>query len=263
MAPALYLQIKQHILDGIRERHYQGGRPDPDRGRPVRAVAVSRMTVNKALRNWWRRAGWVHRRSGSFVADRRTESPLLAIRNIADEIAERGSEYSARVIRLQRPGRRRESGGASGPAGWAPIFHSLIVHQADGEPLQLEERFVDAERLPGYGEQDFTQQTPNSYLMDVCPSEMEHVVEAVLPSAGKGGLLQIRVDSPCLLLLHRRTWSGASGLPRQFALPGSRYKLSSKTQLTVNVYTTRFCKAHDILVVFLCLNSKFDAVIGM
>ncbi|MCR6550927.1 histidine utilization repressor, partial [Aeromonas sp. CPF2-S1] len=25
MAPALYLQIKQHILDGIRERHYQAG----------------------------------------------------------------------------------------------------------------------------------------------------------------------------------------------------------------------------------------------
>ena len=41
--------------------------------------------------------GWLVRTagSGSFVADRRTESPLLAIRNIADEIAERGSEYSA------------------------------------------------------------------------------------------------------------------------------------------------------------------------
>ncbi|MGL5973573.1 MAG: histidine utilization repressor, partial [Aeromonas sobria] len=25
MAPALYLQIKQHILDRIRERHYQAG----------------------------------------------------------------------------------------------------------------------------------------------------------------------------------------------------------------------------------------------
>ena len=188
VAPALYLQIKQHILDGIRERHYQAG--DRIRPRPPCASSLpSRMTVNKALRELVAE-GWLQRTagSGSFVADRRTESPLLAIRNIADEIAERGSEYSARVIRLQRQAADEKVAVRLGLRVGAPTF-SLIVHQADGEPLQLEERFVDAERLPGYGEQDFTQQTPNSYLMEICPSEMEHVV-AVLPSAGEAGLLQ-------------------------------------------------------------------------
>lgn len=103
MAPALYLQIKQHILDGIRERHYQAGDRIPTEAALCEQFAVSRMTVNKALRELVAE-GWLVRTagSGSFVADRRTESPLLAIRNIADEIAERGSEYSARVIRLQR-----------------------------------------------------------------------------------------------------------------------------------------------------------------
>ncbi len=56
-------------------------------------------------------------------------------------------------------------------------------------------------------------------------------MEAVLPSAGEAGLLQIRVDSPCLLL-HRRTWSeGHLVSYARLLSPGSRYKLSSKTQL--------------------------------
>lgn len=233
VAPALYLQIKQHILDGIRERHYQAGDRIPTEAALCEQFTVSRMTVNRALRELVAE-GWLVRTagSGSFVADRRTESPLLAIRNIADEIAERGGEYSARVIRLQRLAADEKVAVQLGLRVGAPIFHSLIVHQADGEPLQLEERFVDAGRLPGYGEQDFTQQTPNRYLMDVCPlSEMEHVVEAVLPSAGEAGLLQIRVDSPCLLL-HRRTWSeGHLVSYARLLSPGSRYKLSSKAQM--------------------------------
>ena len=69
--------------------------------------------------------------------------------------------------------------------------------------------------------------------MEICPlSEMEHVVEAVLPSAGEAGLLQVRVDTPCLLL-HRRTWSdGCLVSYARLLSPGSRYKLSSKTRLT-------------------------------
>ncbi|MCS3461591.1 histidine utilization repressor [Aeromonas sp. BIGb0445] len=234
MAPALYLQIKQHVLDGIRSRHYEAGDRIPTEAALCEQFAVSRMTVNKALRELVAE-GWLNRTagSGSFVADRRTESTLLAIRNIADEIAEQGAEYSARVIRLERQAADEKVAVQLGLRVGAPIFHSLIVHQADGEPLQLEERFVDARQLPGYGEQDFTRQTPNRYLMEACPlSEMEHVVEAVLPSAGEAGLLQIRVDIPCLLL-HRRTWSeGALVSYARLLSPGSRYKLRSQTRMS-------------------------------
>ncbi|WP_042013034.1 histidine utilization repressor [Aeromonas fluvialis] len=232
MVPALYLQIKQHILDGIRERHYQAGGRIPTEAALCERFGVSRMTVNKALRELTAE-GWLVRTagSGSFVADRRAESPLLEIRNIADEIAERGACYSARVIRLEQQRADEKVAVQLGLRVGAPIFHSLIVHQSDNEPLQLEERFVDAERLPGYGEQDFTTLTPNAYLMQVCPlSEMEHLVEAVLPSAGEAALLQVRVDTPCLLL-HRRTWS-EGGLVSYARLlsPGDRYRLRSQTR---------------------------------
>ena len=50
VAPALYLQIKQHILDGIRERHYQAGDRIPTEAALCEQFTVSRMTVNRALR---------------------------------------------------------------------------------------------------------------------------------------------------------------------------------------------------------------------
>lgn len=234
MTAPRYRQIRQFVLDAIGRGELNPGDRIPTEVALCDRFAVSRMTVNKALRELTAE-GWLVRTagSGSFVADRRAESPLLEIRNIADEIAERGARYSARVIRLEQQRADEKVAVQLGLRVGAPIFHSLIVHQSDDEPLQLEERFVDAERLPGYGEQDFTILTPNAYLMQVCPlSEMEHLVEAVLPSAGEAALLQVRVDTPCLLL-HRRTWS-EGGLVSYARLlsPGDRYRLRSQTRFT-------------------------------
>ncbi|MFR9720331.1 histidine utilization repressor [Aeromonas diversa] len=232
MTTPRYRQIRQFVLDAIGCGELNPGDRIPTEAAMCERFGVSRMTVNKALRELTAE-GWLVRTagSGSFVADRRAESPLLEIRNIADEIAERGARYSARVIRLEQQRADDKVAVQLGLRVGAPIFHSLIVHQSDNEPLQLEERFVDAERLPGYGEQDFTALTPNAYLMQVCPlSEMEHLVEAVLPSAGEAALLQVRVDTPCLLL-HRRTWS-EGGLVSYARLlsPGDRYRLRSQTR---------------------------------
>ncbi|ENY71774.1 histidine utilization repressor [Aeromonas diversa CDC 2478-85] len=232
MTAPRYRQIRQFVLDAIGCGELNPGDRIPTEAALCERFGVSRMTVNKALRELTAE-GWLVRTagSGSFVADRRAESPLLEIRNIADEIAERGARYSARVIRLEQQRADDKVAVQLGLRVGAPIFHSLIVHQSDNEPLQLEERFVDAERLPGYGEQDFTALTPNAYLMQVCPlSEMEHLVEAVLPSAGEAALLQVRVDTPCLLL-HRRTWS-EGGLVSYARLlsPGDRYRLRSQTR---------------------------------
>lgn len=233
MSAPRYQQIKQHVLDTIGQGQWRAGDRLPTEAVLCEQFAVSRMTVNKALRELTAE-GWLVRSAGAgtFVADRRTESPLLAIRNIADEIAERGSRYGARVIRMQRLPADELVAVQLGLRVGAPIFHSLIVHQADEEPLQLEERFVDAERLPEYGEQDFSQETPHTYLMRECPlSEMEHVVEAVLPSASEAALLQVRGDTPCLLL-HRRTWSdGRLVSYARLLSPGGRYKLRSQTRI--------------------------------
>ena len=80
---------------------------------------------------------------------------------------------------------------------------------------------------------DFTETTPNEYLMQHAPlSEVEHTLEAVLPDARMQKLLEIGPDEPCLQL-HRRTWSRGLVASRAWLThPGSRYRISARFNYT-------------------------------
>jgi GntR family histidine utilization transcriptional repressor len=76
---------------------------------------------------------------------------------------------------------------------------------------------------------DFAAVTPNQYLMEAAPlSEVEHVVEAVLPEADVRELLEIRAGEPCLRL-HRRTWSrGRVASSATLTYPGTAHRFSTR-----------------------------------
>ena len=88
------------------------------------------------------------------------------------------------------------------------IFKSTLIHLEDQQPIQLEQRIVNATLVPNYGQQDFTQLTPFAYLNKVAPiTEGEHLVEAVIPNAIEAQQLAINSTQACLQI-KRRTWSG-------------------------------------------------------
>ncbi|WP_438895141.1 GntR family transcriptional regulator, partial [Bacillus cereus group sp. BC329] len=63
---------------------------------------VSRMTVNKAIRDLVNEGRLQRRpRLGTFVCDpgEKSESPLLDIRIIAEEVSDRGRQYSSKVLK--------------------------------------------------------------------------------------------------------------------------------------------------------------------
>lgn len=131
---------------------------------------VSRMTVNRALRELT--ADQILTRvqgSGTFVAQQKYQATLVAIRNIAEEVAARGHRHRAELHKLERV---RATEGMAAPFGvpaGRTLFHSLIVHFENDAPIQVEDRWVSAELAPDYMEQDFTQTTPNAYLMRAAP----------------------------------------------------------------------------------------------
>ncbi|MBR7249999.1 UTRA domain-containing protein, partial [Klebsiella variicola] len=49
------------------------------------------------------------------------------------------------------------------------IFHSVMVHYEKDIPVQVEDRCVNAERIPDYLRQAYTQTTPHAYLSLVAP----------------------------------------------------------------------------------------------
>lgn len=228
-ASPLYAGVKQVILDRIHSGEWPPKYRVPSENELVLELGVSKMTANRALRELASEGELVRIQGvGSFVAERKGASTLFEVRNIADEIAERGHVHEATVVVLAQITAPPEIADALELGLGAPVFHSLVVHSENGVPVQIEDRHVHPDAAPDYLSQDFMAITPNAYLSAVAPlTGSEHVVEAALPQAWECKLLTIQKTEPCLTI-RRRTWSahGIVSIAR-LIYPGSRYRLES------------------------------------
>lgn len=225
----LYESVKQLILEKIHSGAWPPKKRVPSENELVSELGVSKMTANRALRELANEGELVRIQGvGSFVADRKGSSALFEVRNIADEIAERGQVHKAAVIVLAAESASPEIADNLGLEIGAQIFHSLIIHYENDVPVQLEDRFVNPAAAPDYLEQDFSAITPNAYLTEAAPlSGSEHIVEAVMPHAWECKLLMMLRTEPCLAI-RRRTWSGTQIVSAARLLyPGNRYRLQN------------------------------------
>ena len=164
---------------------------------------------------------------GTFVGDLKAAAHPLQIRNIAQEIRDRGRHHRAVPVTLERIAPTDTVRARLGIKGRAlQVFHSLIVHFENDVALQVEDRYVNPLAAPNYLNTDFTTVTPYEYLMEVAPLQrVEHVVRAVQPVTHVRALLKLQPREPTLLI-ERLTWSRA--VPVSFALlyhPGGRFEL--------------------------------------
>lgn len=224
-----YKVIEEFLLERIHNGSFSVNHQIPPEEQLARDFSVSRMTANKAINNLVHK-GYLVRQAGlgTFVTDRKAESSLHEVMNIATEVRGRGHVYSNRVVRCEAVAADDEVALRLGLRLGAEVFHSVLVHLQDDLPIQLEDRFVTPRWAPDYLQSDFSQTTPNEVLVRSCPiSDIEHVVEAVLVEPATAELLQIDPAMPCLSVI-RRTWS-ADHLVSYARLihPGERYKLRS------------------------------------
>lgn len=234
---ALYQQVKLHILQRIQSGEWPAGTRVPSENRLVEQLGISRMTINRALRELTDE-GHLDRLHGvgTFVRERRPVMAFLEVRSIGVEIAEWGGVHSSDVHLVREEKADEVTAAAMGLAAGQPVFHSVIVHKDRERPVQLSDRFVNPAIAPDYLDQDFTRITPNAYLTRVAPiQETEHVVEAILPDPRAQKLLRIPSTEPCLLL-NRRTWSFGQVATKSLLLyPGSRYRIGGRFKPPVRV----------------------------
>lgn len=222
------------IMRALREEIALGRLPPgarlPSEHELVRRFRVSRMTAHRALREL-AAEGLVTRAvgSGSFVAERPLDLSVLAIPDVAAEIATSGRTHRAEPLRLERASAPDPVAAALGLAPGAVAFHSLLLHRADDVPLQLEDRWVNPAYAPAYLEQDFTARTPNAYLTAIGRVvEVEQAIEAVAATAQEAKLLEIAPGEPCLAL-HRRTFANGLWATTVRVLgPGRRWRLTAR-----------------------------------
>ncbi|NDO75834.1 MULTISPECIES: histidine utilization repressor [Shewanella] len=227
MSTAKFARIKQYISDRIESGEWVEHSRVPSENQLAELFECSRMTARRALTELVDN-GVLERSQGlgTFVAEFKSQSSMLSIRNIADEIKARGHGYSVQVLELTAIEALAPIAIALGLETGSRVFYSVLVHCEEGLPLQLEERFVNPQLIPDYLQQDFNLQTPHEYLSQVAPlTEARHTIEAIVANEQIRARLTIPASEPCLQIL-RRTWSrqGMVSFARLIH-PGSRFRL--------------------------------------
>ena len=231
IAPSpLYQQVKNHILGRIQTGEWTPDMKIDSENSLVETMGVSRMTVNRALRELTAEGKLVRLQGvGTFVARQKPQAELLEIRSIDREIKERGGKHSCDIHLLQQEKATPEVSSEMNLETDAPVYHAIMVHRDNDIPIQLADRYINPVVAPNFLKQDFTQITPCDYLMGISPAmEVEHVIEAMMPDKWSRDLLEISRTEPCLIL-HRRTWiNNKVATKNRFIYPGSRHKIGSR-----------------------------------
>ncbi len=228
-----YERVKVFIKAQVNQGIWRPGAAVPSESALQQQFGISRMTVNRALRELVVE-GLVTRTqgSGTVVAQLHRISSTLALRDIHDEVLARGHVHSTRLQHIAAVRASAALAEVFRLRRGARLFHSVLVHCEDGLPIQYEDRHVNPAAAPDYLGVDFALTTPTRYLLEHAPlTEASYSIEASLPSVQEASCLAIAPSVPCLVMI-RRTVSGphVASLAR-LVYPGLRYSFNGKFQL--------------------------------
>lgn len=227
-----YEQVKAFVRGRIASGAWKPGDPVPSEAALMQQFGVSRMTVNRGLREL-AAEGLVTRvqGSGTRVAQLHRISSRLSIRDIHEEVAERGHVHTTRVLLVAREKASAAMALSLGIRTGGAVFHSQLVHLENGVAIQYEDRYVNPAAAPDYLTTDFTRVSPTLHLLQHAPlTEASYSIEACLPTAEEAKQLGIKRSEPCLAMM-RRTVSGAHvASVARLVYPGSRYSFAGQFQ---------------------------------
>lgn len=222
-----YRAIKEYVKRQITASVWRPGMMIPSESELVREFGVARMTVHRALTELTHE-GLLGREQGrgTFVAELSPVSSFLRVRDIHEEILERGHRHRLVMHLLRAERASADVATRLAVPARSRVFHAMVVHHENDVPVQVEHRWVNPAVAPHFLSIDLEAETPGHYLTRVAPlTEAEHIIEARMPDEAVRRLLSLKRHEPCLVV-HRRTWVkrrvAAYGL---LAHPGSVYRL--------------------------------------
>lgn len=229
MSAPKFSVIKEFICQKIESGQWPQDSKVPSENELAEQFSVSRMTARRALQELTEQGVLVRSQgAGTFVATFKSQSSLLEIKNIADEIQGRGHQHLAKQLCLNVEPTTEQLAILLGIKSDDTVYYSEVLHLENDEPIQLEQRYVNAKLVPSYLEQDFNRITPHEFLSSEAPlTEATHEIEAILAEPNVCQLLNIEHSLPCLQV-KRRTWS-TQGVVSAAILtsPGNKYRLGS------------------------------------
>lgn len=263
-----YQRIKNAILDNIHSGKWQAGNAISTEMALAEEFGVSRMTVNRALKELSEERVLERRQgSGTFVAQQQFNHTFVEVRNIAQDLKSANRDYQAQVVSkrsitasmLDGELRRKfdidvsdanaldanaldinivDAKASTMPLATdngedsdeAPILYEVkIIHFADGQPMQFEERWVDAVKVPEFIEQDFSVVNTSDYLIAKSPLERgSYTIRALAASEEVAQALQISLHAPTLVLCRQTYSAGQVVTFVKMWHAGDRYQFSGE-----------------------------------
>lgn len=227
-----YEQVKAFIKTRITSGEWRPGDAVPSETALMTQFSISRMTVNRALREL-AAEGMVTRiqGSGTLVAELHRISSRLIIRDIKDEVEERGHIHGSCVLLVATEKASAPLAKTLRLRAGAKVFHTVLVHLENGVPIQHEDRYVNPVAAPDFLSTDFRRFTPAHHLLTHAPlTDARYQIEACLPGREIAKLLHIKTSEACLAIT-RCTVSGANvASVARLVYPGTRYSFAGQFQ---------------------------------
>jgi GntR family histidine utilization transcriptional repressor len=224
----IFQRIKDYLLAQIAAGTWKEGDVIPSEQALVKQFGVSRMTVNRAVRELTAEGMLTRRQgSGTYVAQQKIQATLLEIKSIADEVRARGHVHRSSLQQLEQAKASELLAKQFDLPPGHPLFHSVIVHYENGVPIQVEDRWVNPLCAPDYMRQDFTSITPNEYLMKAAPLQgAVYSIEAMSAPREIADMLAIDTRQPCLVLKRQTRSAGQVATIATMWHPGHRYQFA-------------------------------------
>lgn len=222
-----YADVKAVIRQMIEAGGWKPGVKLPSERELETRFDCARLTVRRALQEL-QSEGLIVRRhgSGSYVADLMPISNILTIKDIHQEIVDRGHLHDSRVLSHRSMKATAAVASAMQIDPGDEVFFCEVLHFENGIPLQLEERYVNPSIVPDFLKLDLDTHTPSSYLFARAPlTAAEQVVEAVNADSTLARHLGV-ASGEALLRVSRRTLSqGRVASIARLYHPGKSYRL--------------------------------------
>jgi GntR family histidine utilization transcriptional repressor len=226
----IFQRIKDYLMSEIAAGRWKEGDVVPSEQALVKQFGVSRMTVNRAVRELTAEQVLTRRQgSGTFVAPQKYQATLVEIRSIADEIRARGHAHRSSLRLLDSAKASELLALQFELAAGAPLFHSVIVHFENEAPIQVEDRWVNPACAPHYLSQDFASITPNQHLMEAAPLQgATYSIEALAAPRDIAAMLAIDPHQCCLVLRRKTSSQGRVASVVTMWHPGNLYQYTGR-----------------------------------
>lgn len=199
----LYIQIKNHIIENIKNGNYQKGQRLPSERELSHILGVSRMTTRQALMALIQE-GIIetHTGKGTFVTRPVINQQLGTLTSLSEEIRQRGGISSNRVIVCERQPASFEVARKLEIAVGTPVILLQRVRLADGNPVSFEAAYIVSSICPEIIEKhDFSQESLYKVLREEYNVPLEWArqqFQARRPTAKEQQLLKITSSTPVL-----------------------------------------------------------------